>query len=372
MSLTDSLTFNNGATVTNRLVMPPMITFHANEDGTVSQTTLDYYGARSNVAGMIIVEACSVTETGKGVPFQIGVYDDKFIPGLKQLAQTLKKDGNKAIVQLQHAGRESGEAYKLFNEAHAPSAFDMEFLGYPVKELTNEQIESIIEDFGQATRRLMEAGFDGVEIHGANHYLLQQFFSEYSNRRTDNWGGSLEKRMKFPLAVVKEVCRVVEESGRKDFIIGYRISPEEIHEENFGYSYKESTQLIDAVLAYPLDYIHLSLMTQYDQKATNSDRTYSELFKEVIADRAKLIIVSNVFSQTDAEKALEYGDLVGIGRASLIDPEFGKKIIENRGDEIVSTLTQAQFDKAKWPPVLSQMYKSGNYPLPPMPGIETI
>ena len=98
-----------------------------------------------------------------------------------------------------------------------------------------------------------------VEIHGANHYLIQQFFSTLSNHRTDDWGGSLEKRMAFPLAVVKEVKRVVAEEGPKDFIIGYRISPEEIHGDAIGYTYNESTQLIAQVVKQELDYIHVVL-----------------------------------------------------------------------------------------------------------------
>lgn len=92
----------------------------------------------------------------------------------------------------------------------------------------------------------------------------------------------------------------------------------------------------------------------------------------MINNRAKLIIISDVFTEADAEKALEYGDLVGIGRASLIDPEFGKKISEGKGDQIVSSITPEQFAKAKWPKVLAEIYKAGEYPLPPMPGIETL
>ena len=92
----------------------------------------------------------------------------------------------------------------------------------------------IIKSFGEATKRAIDSGFDGVEIHGANHYLLQQFFSKYSNRRTDQWGGSLENRMRFSLEVLKEVKSVVKSHAKDDFIVGFRFCPEEIHGENIG------------------------------------------------------------------------------------------------------------------------------------------
>ncbi len=143
-------------------------------------------------------------------------------------------------MQIHHGGREARARGAKGHEVLAPSQLDFSFLPYPVREMTHEEIVEIIKDFGRATKRAIDAGFDGVEIHGANHYLIQQFFSAFSNRRQDKWGGSLEKRMTFALEVVKEVKSVIARYAPKDFIIGYRLSPEEIHGTNIGYFYKES------------------------------------------------------------------------------------------------------------------------------------
>lgn len=144
-----------------------------------------------------------------GYPEQLGAYSDEHLDGLRQVAQALKKDGNKAILQIHHGGRAAIGQAVSGQDVVAPSQVDFSFLDYPIRELTADEIDDIIKDFGKATRRAIKAGFDGVEIHGANHYLIQQFFSKLSNFRTDKWGGSLEKRMAFPLAVVAEVMDVV-------------------------------------------------------------------------------------------------------------------------------------------------------------------
>lgn len=262
--VTDTVTLRHGAQLTSRIAMAPMQTHSGKRGGFVSEDTIRYYEARSQAASLLISEFHYVSENGgpayvPGYPEQLGAYSDEHLEGLTRLAQTLKKDGNKAVLQIHHGGRAAVGRAVSGEDVVAPSAIDFSFLDYPVRELTHEEILEIIADFGRATKRAIQAGFDGVEIHGANHYLIQQFFSSLSNHRTDEWGGSLEKRMAFPLAVVKEVKRVVAEAGPENFIIGYRISPEEIHGDGIGYTYKESIQLIAQVVKQELDYIHLSL-----------------------------------------------------------------------------------------------------------------
>ena len=124
------------------------------------------------------------------------------------------------------------------------------------EELSPKKIKEFIKDYGEATRRAIEAGFDGVEIHGANHYLIQQFFSAYSNRRKDQWGGSLTKRMNFALEVVDEINNVVENYAEEPFLVGYRISPEEVHGENIGYTVDEAAKLVKEIIKSGIDYIH--------------------------------------------------------------------------------------------------------------------
>ena len=379
-SLIDTVQFRHGAQLSSRLVMPPMLTFSGLKGGFVSDDTLRYYHARSQAAGLLIAEYHYVSESGgpcsrPGYPEQLGIYSDEHLEGAKKIAAALQKNGNKAILQIHHGGREaSGRAVKG-EEVLAPSALDFSFLSYPVREMTNAEIEGIIKDFGRATKRAIEAGFSGVEIHGANHYLLQQFFSSFSNVREDKWGGSLEKRMAFPLAVVKEVKRVVEEYAPKDFIVGYRISPEEIHGDEVGYSYRESQALIREVIKYELDYIHLSLWEGYASKPVGSDRTYAEHFKSILDNQTKLIIVGGVFSEEEAQDAIAQTptDLIAVGRGTLIDPLFGQKIKEGRGNEIVHQISPEQLEQTAWTSGLREAFtREDSLGLPELPGHDSI
>lgn len=379
-SLIDTVQFRHGAQLSSRLVMPPMLTFSGLKGGFVSDDTLRYYHARSQAAGLLIAEYHYVSESGgpcsrPGYPEQLGIYSDEHLEGAKKIAAALQKNGNKAILQIHHGGREaSGRAVKG-EEVLAPSALDFSFLSYPVREMTNAEIEGIIKDFGRATKRAIEAGFSGVEIHGANHYLLQQFFSSFSNVREDKWGGSLEKRMAFPLAVVKEVKRVVEKYAPKDFIVGYRISPEEIHGDEAGYSYREAQALIREVIKYELDYIHLSLWEGYASKPVGSDRTYAEHFKSILDNQTKLIIVGGVFSEEEAQDAIAQTptDLIAVGRGTLIDPLFGQKIKEGRGNEIVHQISPEQLEQTAWTSGLREAFtREDSLGLPELPGHDRI
>lgn len=377
--LTDKITFRHGASVTNRIVMPPMLTFSGLEGGFAAEDTIRYYDARSQAAGLLIVEYHYVSENGgpctkPGIGEQLGIYDDEHLESIKQIAQALKKDGNKAILQIHHGGREAVGRGAKGKEVLAPSAIDYDFLDYPVREMTNDEIEAIIKDFGLATSRAIKAGFDGVEIHGANHYGIQQFFSAFSNRRTDKWGGSLEKRMAFPLAVVDEVKRVIAEEAPENFIVGYRFSPEEIHGETIGYNYQDGMALIKEVLKREMDYIHLSLWNGYATIPTGGEKSFGEYYQEILDDQTKLILVGGVFSEESAQDAINnYCDLIAVGRGTLVDPEFGKKIAEGRGDSIVHEMTPEQFEKVNWTNGLKQVFTApGGTSLPPIPNIDSV
>ena len=379
-SLIDTVQFRHGAQLSSRLVMPPMLTFSGLKGGFVSDDTLRYYHARSQAAGLLIAEYHYVSESGgpcsrPGYPEQLGIYSDEHLEGAKKIAAALQKNGNKAILQIHHGGREASGCAVKGEEVLAPSALDFSFLSYPVREMTNAEIEGIIKDFGRATKRAIEAGFSGVEIHGANHYLLHLFFSSFSNVREDKWGGSLEKRMAFPLAVVKEVKRVVEEYAPKDFIVGYRISPEEIHGDEVGYSYREAQALIREVIKYELDYIHLSLWEGYASKPVGSDRTYAEHFKSILDNQTKLIIVGGVFSEEEAQDAIAQTptDLIAVGRGTLIDPLFGQKIKEGRGNEIVHQISPEQLEQTAWTSGLREAFtREDSLGLPELPGHDSI
>ncbi len=207
--------FKNGLEMRNRIVMAPMTTWSANDDETISDAELAYYRARATGVGLVLTGCSHVQRNGIGFTHEFAAYDDRFIPSLKRLADAAKSGGAPAILQLFHAGNKAVPA--LIPDGELVSASALAAPAGPFNDgkkagraLSHDEILTVIRDFGEATRRAIEAGFDGVELHGAHGFLLQNFFSPYFNQRTDEWGGSLENRMRFPLEVAREVRRVIE------------------------------------------------------------------------------------------------------------------------------------------------------------------
>ncbi|HEY0259480.1 MAG TPA: hypothetical protein VGC18_06460 [Lacisediminihabitans sp.] len=367
------LTFPCGAVAPNRIAQAPMVVWASEPlSGHVTDADVEYFARRADVAGMIITGASFVNREGRAFLGGLGIDDATDMAGLRRLAAAIKSKGNLALVQLHHGGREAKCAYDELGYVLAPSAIDLPFLPYVPREMTEEQIASTVADFGRAAVRAVEAGFDGVEIHGANHYLLQQFFSAYSNRRTDAWGGDLERRMAFPLAVLDEVKRAVAQTGKKDFIVGYRMCPDEIHGENVGYDVTEAMVLAENVAAHGADYVHLSIFTGYDAVPAGHDASYGRLARKAVAGRCPVVIVSNVFTADDAVTALDHGDIVAIGREAHIDPDFATKLREGHADQIITTVAGGRFTELCLPDGVRTSYTTDpwRHILQPMPGIE--
>lgn len=343
--LTDTITFKRGVTVKNRLAIPPMTTRMSYYDGKVTGDEVAYYSMRTGDVGLFITGVANIQKNGMGWTGELGVYDDKFIPGLSRLASAIKRDGTKAILQIFHAGRMTNSKTIEGEQPVAPSAVASEREGSEVpRELTNDEIEEIIENFKLATVRAIKAGFDGVELHGANQYLLHQFFSPHSNRRTDKWGGSLEKRYTFIERVVDAVIGVVDEMGAKDFIVGYRFSPREV--TNPGYNLKESLWLVDKLADKKLDYLHISL-TRYDRVSDApeyQEKSMLEYVHDTINGRMPLISVGDIRTRADLEAALEHSEIAAMGISSLIDPNWSAKMLANRDSEIHLNLNLQDLD----------------------------
>lgn len=261
--LFEPFTLKNGVHLKNRIVMPPMTTFSANSDDTASDAELAYYAARSNGPGMVITACAYIQANGKGFEGQFAADRDTMIPSLRSVASSIKEKGAKAVLQLYHGGRlavphliPNGETVSASSVA---PLLDRGFYSIDAtpRSLSDEEVTQLIQAFGEATRRAIEAGFDGVELHGASGYIIQQFFSPHSNTRTDRWGGNVEKRLSFPLAVIAEVKSVVTKYAKSPFIIGYRLSPEE--PEMPGITMTETFTLLDALAEAEVDYIHMAL-----------------------------------------------------------------------------------------------------------------
>ncbi|MFJ8267958.1 NADH-dependent flavin oxidoreductase [Peribacillus asahii] len=344
-------TFANGVELKNRIVMAPMTNFSSNPDGTVTEAEVNYYARRSKGVSMVITACTYVTPNGKGFHGEFGGDSDEMIPSLKQLAKGIKDQGAKAVLQMFHGGRmcppelvPNGEIVSASDIPAEKSGTSTEEPAVKPRALTESEVEEIIHAFGETTRRAIEAGFDGVEIHGANGYLIQQFFSPHSNRREDRFGGSLEKRMTFPLAVVDKVKNVVKEHAQSPFIVGYRFSPEE--PETPGITMADTLALVNALADKDLDYLHVSLTEFFSTARRGVDdvnKTRIEYLLETINNRVPLIGVGSIYSADDARKAFETGvPLLALGRELIIDPDWVQKVAEGREDEIVT-----QIDKSK-------------------------
>jgi len=191
--------------VKNRIVMPPMCQYSSDNSGTVKPWHIAHYVSRAiGGVGLIIVEATAVEPDGRISPDDLGIWDDSHVDGLKELVKRVHENGAKIAIQLAHAGRKS----KATNEPVAPSAIRYsEHYGHP-RELKENEIEQIVDEFQSASKRAQKAGFDGIEIHAAHGYLINEFLSPLTNKRTDMYGGSVEKRAKILVEIVSAIREV--------------------------------------------------------------------------------------------------------------------------------------------------------------------
>ncbi|SDJ50154.1 2,4-dienoyl-CoA reductase [Salimicrobium halophilum] len=327
-------TLPSGAELNNRLLLAPMTNFLSEDDGRVSDKELNYYKRRSKGLGAVITACANVNAQGKGFDGEIGVDRDELIPGLKQLADVIHGEGTKAILQIYHGGRMCPPHLVPEETPVSASAVAAEREGAVTpREMTDDEIVQTIEDFKQATRRAIEAGFDGVEIHGANTYLLQQFFSPHSNRRTDRWGGDVFERMRFPLAIVDAVEEAVQEHASSPFITGYRLSPEEPHTP--GITLDDTLKFSNELAKKELDYLHISLRT-FHQPSIREEGGTSVIrqIQDEVGNHIPVIGVGALMTKEDVEQALQTVPLIALGREMLIDPDWAVKVKEGQTDQI--------------------------------------
>ncbi|WP_218070626.1 NADH-dependent flavin oxidoreductase [Escherichia coli] len=328
----------------NRIVMAPMTTWSANPDGTISEQELEFYKRRSQNVGLVITGCTYVTPSGIGFTHEFAAYDDRFINSLEKLAAAAQSGGAPAILQIFHAGNKAIPELVPNNDVISASASSVktgDFMKRVVqsREMTENEIQETIRAFGDVTKRAIKAGFDGIELHGAHGFLLQNFFSPLFNQRNDRWGGDLEGRMRFPLAVLQEVKNVVYEYATKPFAIGYRISPEE--SATGGLRIEDTYKLLDRLISSGISYIHTSLVSindSYPVESPNGPRTI-ELILNHIAGRVPVVAAGKIRTPSQAQEAISTGlPLVAIGKGLVINPEWVTLAESGRGHEIQTTL----------------------------------
>lgn len=325
-----------GKTLRNRTVVPAMVMNFCNADGTCTERFTAYHEAKAKGGfGMIITEDFAVMPQGKGFVGLPGLWDDRQIAGFKECTEQIHKQGAVFIAQIYHAGRQTSKA--VIGEAPwAPTAIPCPFSPDMPREMTKEDIHQVVNAFGDCARRAEEAGFDGIEIHGGHGYLVAQFMSSYSNKRTDEYGGSLQNRIRFALEIIKNIRSKVS----PQFIVGFRISADEF--VTGGRTIEDTKTIVPYLEKAGIDYVHVTagVYRSFDAVIPSMYKKHAwiaDLAKEVKeVTNLPVITVGRYNDPRIADTVIKSGkaDLVAMGRQSLADPETPNKAKEGRFDDI--------------------------------------
>ncbi len=322
----------------HRVVMAPMSRMRSNEDDSVSDMMVDHYAQRASKGALIIMEGSVAAANGRAYKGAPGLYDDRFIPGFARIAHAVHAKGGLIFAQLYHGGRVSHTSLQPDGGSPvAPSAGPFsghaateegEVVASPARELTIDEIRAVIEEFRKAALRAKVAGFDGVELHSANGYLLDQFLEDSSNKRNDIYGGSIENRARFVLEVTNAAISVFG-PGR----VAVRISPSgefnEMGDSNpeglFGY-------LAQQLDKFPLAFLHIIEPRIYG----NDDKVTATAIPPVAAALLRkhykgTIMVAGGFLRDSAEAILQSGDadVVAFGRYYTSNPDLPERLRRN-------------------------------------------
>jgi 2,4-dienoyl-CoA reductase-like NADH-dependent reductase (Old Yellow Enzyme family)/thioredoxin reductase len=324
----------------NRIVMAPMGTYLAGRDGLVTERLKAYYAERARGgAGLIIVEVAAVDHPrGRGMTRQLGISDDKFIPGLADLAETVHKHGSKVGIQLHHAGRIAAPFLSGGYEAVAPSVIPLipKELGF-TRSLTLEDISQMVRCFALAAGRARQAGLDGVEIHAGHGYLISEFLSRSSNQRQDAYGGDLDNRARFLLEIISAVRGAV----GKDYPVWCRLDGREYSIEN-GIIPEEALETAQMAEKAGIDAIHVTGYGGSDNvHFTEAPLVYKPGFLVPLARGIKQavkipVIAVGRINPEMGEQILRRGeaDFIAMGRQLIADPELPQKLASEQTEAI--------------------------------------
>ena len=349
-------------TLPNRIAMSPMTRSRTTQPGNVPNVMMAEYYAQRASAGLIITEATQISQQGQGYSFTPGIYTQEHISGWKLVTNAVHKADGRIFLQLWHVGRMSHESFHEDGKPVAPSALSPDaqvwvvdsntgvgsMVNSPIpRALETDEIASVVDDFRKAARNAIDAGFDGVEIHGANGYLIDEFLRHSSNHRTDKYGGSQENRIRFLVEVAQAVA---DEVGADK--TGIRMSPF-ITQRNMA-----DDEIIEVMLkaAKELDrigliYIHLSEADWDD--APQVPEQFRHDLRSVYSGN---IIVAGKYTKERAEKIVTNGlaDIVAFGRPFIANPDLPRRFEENLelsdfdGTTLFGGTEQGYSDYPKW------------------------
>ncbi|NLV20990.1 MAG: FAD-dependent oxidoreductase [Syntrophomonadaceae bacterium] len=323
--------------VKNRLVMAPMASSYADANGEVTDTMLAYYRARAQGGvGLVIVEAaCVDSPVGRDGPHQLNIDQPSCLTGLQRLAEEIKLAGAKAFIQLFHAGRQGSSLLNGGEPIVAPSAIPSSMSREIPRELTREEIHILRDKFISSAFYAYQAGFDGVELHAAHGYLLNQFLSPHCNQRRDEYGGSLENRMRLLLEVITGIKQLLPQ-----FAVSVRLNIDDF--VSGGLKMDESLAISRALQAASTDVINCSSGTYESGLKSIEPASYPEGWRIYLAEAVKKTTVVPVIGGgmiRDPQLANQIiaegrADFIFLGRPLLADPQWPLKVRQNRVEDI--------------------------------------
>ena len=341
----DSFSFTRTGIVTpNRTVLAAMTNKQSHENGVLSDSEINWLVRRAKGGfGMITTAATHVSRDGQAWDGEFGVFDDKHVDKMTQLANLAHNYKSLIFAQLFHGGSQASQrltglvpiSSSRIKSKGADSGF--------AREASGKDIERVIYDFTSAAVRCSNAGFDGVELHGAHGYLISQFLGTKTNTRSDKWGGTLEKRSRFLVEIFNSIRNNVPDS----FMIGVRISPEL---KGAGIGLDDSLKLGQSLSDLGIDYLHISCWDAFKRSQTYPEdaRTLTEWFSAYKDKLAPIISTGKVWSTKDAQALLNQGaDLIGVARAGIGHPDWPKGMHDLNYDPQVPPFTTAQLKKAQ-------------------------
>lgn len=306
----------------NRFMLAPLTNLQSHEDGVLSDEEFKWLTMRARGGfGLTMTCAAHVQAVGQGFPGQLGIFDNNHIEGLTRLAKEIKNQGSIAICQLHHAGMRSPE--DLIGETPVCPSYN-EKTG--ARALSYEEVEQLRDDFIAAAMRAQEAGFDGVEIHGAHGYVLCQFFASGINNREDIYGGSLANRYR----ILFEIIDGVRECCHDNFMLGVRLSP-----ERFGMKLDEVKQIAQRLFNEgKIEFLDMSLWDVFKEpnEEDKQGRTLLSYFTDLDRQNVRLGIAGKIRTPEEVERALAGGvDWIMLGRAAILHHDFPAQQQKNPG-----------------------------------------
>lgn len=329
--------FPSGLKLANRVTLAPMTNGQSFEDGRLGDDELRWLMARAHGGfGGVFTCAAHVRSDAKGFDGALGVFDDVHMEGLARLAGEMKKAGSACFVQLYHGGARCPSRLTGIQPVSA-SEFDLDAPGFErPRALEEKEILEIVNDFARAAVRCAQAGFPGVEIHGANGYLITQFLSTQSNMRQDKWGGSLENRARLARELVRATKKATQHMrgpGGEQFLVGLRLSPENMGSQK-GLRFDESVQVAKFLAEDGLDFFHLSLGDYRKVPTPQEGMPLPEplastpivtSLRSALPPHVALVTSGGIATAAQANQALELGaDLVSLGKAGIAHANWPK------------------------------------------------